>query len=112
VTSAADLTPEGFKGVMDYFNACGFRSDWMKRTYGNRPGMASPNQIDLIRKLWRQWSGEDNEKDLNLWLDRSFRVSALRFLTPEIAGKAITGLRAMAGRKAAPRTAPKKRSGK
>ena len=96
--TASDLDQEGFEGVMAYFTACGFRSDWTKRTFGNRPGMASPRQIDAIRAMWREWSGSADDAALNKWIERSFHVTALRFLTSETAGKAINGLRAMCRR--------------
>lgn len=101
VVSSKDLDQEGFEGVMAHFTACGFRSDWTKRTFGNRPGMASPAQIDLILLLWKEWSGSDDDPSLNKWLERSYHVAALRFVTPDVAGKAINGLRAMVARKTA-----------
>ena len=51
VTSAADLDAKGFYMVMKYLTALGFRSTWTLRTYGYRPTMATPPQIDLIRSL-------------------------------------------------------------
>ncbi|MBB4018338.1 hypothetical protein GGR16_003385 [Chelatococcus caeni] len=102
VSSAKDLTPAGFEAVMRYFNACGFRSTWNARTFGRRPGMATPRQIDLIRSLWRDWSGADDEQALGRWLERSFGVSALRFLSSTKAGDAINGLKAMIRRKDRP----------
>jgi len=103
VTSAKDLDNRGFDAVMAYFTALGFRSTWTQRTFGRRPGMASPKQIDLIRELWRDWSGTDDEANLGRWLDRSFHVSALRFLDRTGADKAINGLRAMLHRKSSGR---------
>ncbi len=97
--SAADLDARGFERVMAYFTACGFRSTWTKRTYGERAGMATPRQVDLIRQMWRQWSGSDDDAALNAWLERSFHVSALRFLPATSVGKAITGLKTMTRRK-------------
>ncbi len=99
VTSAKDLDNQGFTAVMTYFTALGFRSNWTQRTYGRRPGMASPRQIDLIRRLWREWSGANDEAALGRWLDHSFHVSALRFLDSAGADKAVNGLRAMLRRK-------------
>ncbi|WP_430913138.1 regulatory protein GemA [Methylobacterium sp. sgz302541] len=96
--SAKDLDEAGFEAVMAYFNAFGFRSTWMRRSYGNRPGMASPKQVALIRGLHREWSGVEDEAALNRWLDASFKVSALRFLTAGGAQQAITALRSMTGR--------------
>lgn len=101
VASAKDLTPEGFNLVMEYATGWGFRSDWLQRTYGQRRGMASPAQVELIRDLWREWSGGDDDAALNRWLDRSFGVTALRFATPDKAAGAITGLKKMISRKQA-----------
>ncbi len=99
VQSAKDLDSSGFERVMDYFTQHGFRSDWLTRTFGNRSGFASPSQVDLIRKLWRQWSDQGDDDGLDHWLERKFHVSALRFATPDIAHKAITALKAMTARK-------------
>ena len=99
VLSAKELDQDGFALVMEYANSWGFRSDWRERTYGKRRGMASPKQVDLIRDLWRKWSGADDDAGLNKWLERSFGVAALRFATPDVASKAITGLRRMIQRK-------------
>lgn len=102
VDSARDLDNRGFERVMAYFTAHGFRSTWTQRTFGKRPGMASPRQVDLIRDLWTEWSGKSDEASLNAWLERSFHVTALRFLSSAAAGKAISGLKAMISRKRTP----------
>ncbi len=99
VASAKELDFRGFERVMAYFTAHGFRSTWTSRTFGERPGMASPKQVDLIRSLWAQWSEDGEETSLNAWLEKSFQVSALRFLPSPLAAKAITGLKAMVRRK-------------
>ncbi|BBF92907.1 regulatory protein GemA [Blastochloris tepida] len=101
VESAKDLDAAGFERVMGYLTRLGFKSDWSKRTFGNRPGMASPKQVDLIRDLWRDYSGADDDAALGRWLERSYGVSSLRFLDAPAAQKAITGLRAMTRRKVA-----------
>jgi uncharacterized protein DUF1018 len=101
VDSAKDLTPEGFGLVMEYAIAWGFRSDWYTRTYGNRPNMATPQQVDLIRERFREFCGRDDEAALNRWLERSFRVTALRFLDKDRASKALNALKAMNKRRAA-----------
>ena len=101
VVSSKDLDNSGFERVMAYFTACGFRSDRTKRAFGKRPGMASPAQIELMRALWKNWSGSDDERSLNSWLERSYSIAALRFLPPDIANKAINGLRAMVARERA-----------
>ena len=97
--SGKDLSEEGFRNIMRIFTRLGFRSDWSKRNYGERRGMATPAQIDMIRSLWQEYSGEENETALNNWLEHSYKVSALRFLSQSVAGKAINGLKAMKRRK-------------
>jgi hypothetical protein len=101
VDSAADLDRDGFNAVMAYLTACGFRSTWTQRTFGRRAGMATPKQIDLIRDLWSQWSDGKDDADLNRWLERSYGVSALRFLDTTTTAKAIAGLKAMTRRRRA-----------
>lgn len=102
VSSAAELDGLGFQRVMDRLAALGFKSDWRERTLGDRPGMATPAQVEAVRRLWREWHGADDDAALGRWLDRSFKVSALRFLDREAVDKAINGLRAMVARR--PRT--------
>lgn len=103
VESAKDLDYLGFDRVMKHFAACGFRSTWTRRSFGNRPGMASPAQVTLIRHLWREWSdtAADDDVGLNHWLESHFGFSALRFLDPGGAHAAITALKAMRDRKRA-----------
>ena len=99
--SAADLDALGFDYVMRYFTALGFRSTWTKSTFGNRVDMASPAQVELIRRLWRKYHDGDDENDahLNAWLSKFHKVSALRFVNKKKAGAVITALKAMAARK-------------
>lgn len=99
VDSAAALDRAGFEAVMAYLTACGFRSTWTQRTFGRRPGMASPRQVDLVRDLWKDWSGGKGEAELNHWLENSYGVSALRFLDSPTIAKAIAGLKAMIARR-------------
>jgi len=100
VESAADLDEGGFQRVMNYLTALGFRSDWTKRTFGDRPGMATPAQVDLVRSLWGDCHGPDErEAALNGWLAKYHKVSALRFVTRAKAQAVITALKAMAARK-------------
>ena len=96
VDSSKDLDQIGFEAVMQYLCALGFESEFAKNFYGHRPGMASPKQVGLIRQLWHEYTGhEGDDATLNRWLDRSFGVSALRFVTAGQAPKAITALKAM-----------------
>ena len=99
VESSKDLDPIGFELVMQYMIALGFKSDFSKTFYGHRPGMATPAQINLIRKLWGEFT-ERAGTDLTLgkWLSRTFKVSALRFVTSDQAPKIITALKAMKAR--------------
>ncbi|MEH3147260.1 MAG: regulatory protein GemA [Methylobacterium frigidaeris] len=109
VVSASDLDRRGFDLVLAFMEAEGFDREPASSTlpaFGRRPGFATPEQIELIRSLWRKWSGKsaeagaDVEAGLNAWLERYHQASSLRFLTAERAGKVITALRAM-GRRAA-----------
>ena len=102
VESSKDLDQEGFELVMHGFLALGVRSDFTKTFYGFRPERATPRQVSLIRQLWREYTGcEGSAGALDKWLERTFKVSALRFLTADQARKAIQGLFAMKRRQAA-----------
>lgn len=96
VDSSAELDQLGFEAVMDELRRLGFTSDFAKRGYGFRAGMATPPQIELIRRLWSEYAGE--AAGLDGWLEKYQGVSALRFLDADRAGKAITALRSMARR--------------
>ena len=87
---------------MHGFLALGVRSKFTETFYGFRPGMASPRHISLIRQLWREYTGgEGSAGALDKWLERTFGISALRFLTADQARKAIQGLFAMKRRQGA-----------
>lgn len=99
VASAADLDEVGFGRVMKHMARLGFRSTWTKRTFGNRPGMASPSQVELMRRLWREYAPDDREeRGLNAWLAKYHGVSALRFVSAAKAAKILPALKAMAAR--------------
>lgn len=101
VESARELTPATFDLLMDEFARLGFRSDARRANLGHRAGMASPKQVHMIRKLWAEWSDSPADaKALSTWLERTVKISALRFLTPDAAGTAIVALKAMCRRKA------------
>ena len=102
VESSTKLEQPGFLRVMDAFTRLGFRSDFTKRNFGERVGMASAKQVAMIRKLWMEYtSGEGTDKTLGKWLERQWKVSALRFLPAEHAPKAISALKAMKTKKSA-----------
>ncbi len=99
VDSTADLNLEGFENVMRRIAALGFKSDWTKRTFGERRDMASPSQVEFIRALWQKFHGPDEkELALNAWLCRFHKVDALRFVSANKAGAVITALKRMAAR--------------
>jgi hypothetical protein len=101
VTSSTELDRAGFEAMMGYFDYLGFRPKEAKgASYGERLGMASWAQIELIRTLWTEITGGayDGEAELNKWLLRSFKVSSLRFLKKEAAPKVITALKAWKAR--------------
>lgn len=107
VESSKELDQDGLDVMMGYFEYLGFapvRPPDTKNNPGHRPGMATPAQLDYIRDMWRRYKGEW-DTGLNGWLQKSYGVSALRFLDSETAGKAITGLKAMANRPKAKKSA-------
>lgn len=99
--SAKELDQRGFDDVMNHFRVLGFTSDARKATYGERINMASPGQVALIRKLWREAVDNPTDAALNAFLSNHFKVSALRFLPSSKASGAITALKAMVARRAA-----------
>ncbi len=101
VDSSKDLDLAGFMAVMTYFEHCGFKSTSKKKNFGDRPGMASPGQVALIRRMWGEFTaGEGTDASLGKWLHRQFKVSAIRFVSTEVAPKAISALKAMVKKKA------------
>ena len=109
VETSKDLDQTGFELVMKAMMALGFRSAFTKTFYTHRAGMATPAQVMLIRTLWGKFATADgSERALNKWLERTFKVSALRFATEEQAEKAIRVLHKMSrsAKTQAPRTGP------
>lgn len=99
VESSADLTQEGCELVLHRLKELGFRPKRPKGHLGHRRDMASPAQVALVRKLWRQYHGDDeNDAHLNAWLYRFHHVSALRFVDAKKVGDVITALKAMTSR--------------
>jgi phage gp16-like protein len=98
--SSADLDDIGFERVMLELRRLGFKSTSAKRSYGHRPGFATPAQIATMRTIWKEWHGDDpDERALNAWLTRFHHVSALRFVTREKANAVLVALKAMLARK-------------
>ena len=97
VTSSNELDREGFEAVMGYFDYCGFRPlESGAPRYGNRPGMATFAQIELIRELWRELHCTTACDDSALcgWMRKYHKIDSLRFLTMDGARKVITALKA------------------
>lgn len=88
--------------MMDFFEYCGFQPLVSKGpNYGDRPGMASFRQIEFIRTLWHEYTGgKAGEDELNKWLLNKCKLSSLRFLPADKAGKVITALKVMKSRAA------------
>lgn len=96
--SARDLSADGFTRLIGAFEVLGFRRT--KAPAHVRRGMATPAQIALVESMWKDWSGSDSGDGLRQWLERSYRISAPRFMTSDHAAMAINGLRQMLRRKA------------
>lgn len=102
VTSSTELDAHGFDAMMGLFEWMGFKPLAPRgEDYGARTGMASFAQIQLIRTIWAEYSSGAQEDALNKWLERSFKVSSLRFLSAAVAPKVITALKAMKARRKA-----------
>jgi hypothetical protein len=105
VTTSSDLDQAGFEAMMGFADYCGFRplAKGAPR-YGNRPGMATFAQLELIRELWRELHDQTDCDDeaLTGWLLKYHKVSSMRFLTLEAARKVIVAFKAW---KARPRRA-------
>ena len=105
VTTSSDLDQEGFEAMMGFADYCGFRplAKGAPR-YGDRSGMATFAQLELIRELWRELHDQAacDDEALTGWLLKYHKVSSMRFLTLEAARKVIVALKAW---KARPRRA-------
>ena len=102
VASSRDLDADGFEAVLRRFAGLGFKPGPRAPSFGHRVGMASPRQVAFIRSLWREYTDNaGTDRSLGNWLNRTFKVSDIRFVTYGTASKIITALLAMKGRKAA-----------
>lgn len=101
VTTSKDLDRPGFEAVMGFFEYLGFQPiDNTAPRYGERPGMASFAQIELIRDLWREIHRDRacDDDALAGWLRKYQKVDSLRFLTADGARKVITAFKAWKAR--------------
>lgn len=99
VDSGKELDETGFEAVIGHFEKLGFKTRRQQRSFGNRPGMATPEQVEFIRNLWKQYTGHEDETSLNHWLENKFRITALRFANRGAAHQALVALKAMVRRK-------------
>lgn len=101
VTTSNDLDQEGFEAMMGFMDYSGFRplAKGAPR-YGNRPGMATFAQLELIRELWRELHdlATCDDEALTGWLLKYHKVSSMRFLTLDAARKVIVALKAWKAR--------------
>lgn len=102
VTSTKELDGDGFSALMGFFEYLGFKPLTARGpNYGNRPGMATFAQIELVRSLWQEYTlGKSDEDAFNRWLERYWKISSLRFLTKANAPRVIMALKAMKARAA------------
>lgn len=101
VRSSMALDSDGLNRVLDRMEALGYEVDNRirpGRTYGDRPGMATPKQLTMIDSLRLAVFGE-KEKPFLRWLRHYHKASHPRFLTVQMASDAINGLVAMRERK-------------
>lgn len=106
VTSARDLSAAGFTSMILVLETLGFQRSSPPTPI--RRGMATPAQLALVEQLWHQWVEGDSPEALRHWLERSFKISALRFMTTDHAAMAINALRVMNRRKAFQEAQPEK----
>ena len=105
VNSASDFDDRGYELTILCLEGMGFSNPGLDTTdpgLAGRPGFASPRQVALVQTLWAEWAGNTDAAALNAWLERYYRVSALRFLSAANASKAITALKAMKSRATEP----------
>ena len=103
VTSSLELDRDGVSAVLGCFECLGWNPRAAKGPdYGNREGMATFAQLELIRQLWIEYTrARGGEAELATWLKRTFKVDSPRFLTLHDARRAIVALKQMKARQAA-----------
>lgn len=103
--SSKALNEAGFDAMMLEFKRLGFNSSRRQAAYGReRPGMASDRQLNLVRRLWRQYVGKDDDEGLRRFIEKHFTLSSLRFMDKRAATKIISTLiRMVEWRKTHPR---------
>lgn len=101
VHTSTELTADGFTAVMGYLEYIGFKPlSSVGPYYGERPGMPSPGKVQLMRDLWVKYARRSDWAEMDRWLQRTYKVAALRFCDDATANKAIVALKRMAARPA------------
>lgn len=100
VRSSKELNNDELDTLLDWFVELGYTDHTQRRPQlgDGRAGMASDGQLRYLTSLWRGWHGEVDSRALDHWLEHSFGVSAVRFLSQEDASKAIEALKVMVRR--------------
>lgn len=95
------LTLPAFNKLMQHFERMGFVSSAKKAAQKSerRPGAATLRQIAMVEGLWRRYTNRHGDGlSLGKWLERTYGVSSARFLSFDMARKAIAALNAMVAR--------------
>lgn len=96
VSTSRDLDIDGFNAVMDEFTRLGFVSTATRERQletSRAPGHSTNAQRALIRRLWRAYTGRNDDRGLSRWLMKKWTVSHVKFLSADQAQKAIGALR-------------------
>lgn len=114
VESSKALDEGGFDAVMLELKRLGFTSSHRQAAYGAEcPGMATDRQLDMVRSLWRQYAGKNDEEGLRRFIEKHFTLSSLRFMDKRAASKIISTLLHMVEwRKTHPRPSRKRQASK
>lgn len=95
VDSAKQLDDAGFSKVMDEFRRLGFVSYAKAKAYNRSDlsGKASAGQINLIKSLWLECTGNGTDEGLDTFIRNKFKtIDALRFADHRHAVKIIGAL--------------------
>lgn len=96
VDSARQLDDAGFGKVMDEFRRLGFVSFARAKAYdrSDLSGKASAGQINMIKALWLECTGDGTDEGLDTFIRNKFKnIDALRFADHSHAVKIIGALR-------------------
>lgn len=99
VRSSNELDQPGFERVMREFERLGFQSEHGQAGLGLRVDKATGAQVASIRRLYRRYTGNRDDRRLGRWLEIHFHVSNPRFLDAAQAGKVVAILESMNAKK-------------